>query len=811
MVCNQETGTCPNCIPNQTFLVDKLGIVRKRRAASSLRTAVDSLEEPPVFTLVNHSRTIKHYKGIQKMLIVDSGASCCTSNRIELFETITDHHPNKRIQVANKQFVDVQCTGTMRLTVPDNHNKPVTILLHNVHYAPDFSHNLLSTDQLYKQHGITTKFGGSNYLKMPNKTRIPIHSSNGQYKLHAFAADLDSDRAQLWHKRLMHISTKAMHNMQAVIPQLNMQGVSFSDCDACLQGGGKRQPMQPSRPRVREESRKHPRFKTFGGRIASDVCGPFPTGADGERYAINFHDTATKYVAVYCIPDKTKETVLATFQRFLSDHHEHLPNGVGHFWTDGGGEYLNSDMEKFCEEVCIKRNITVPYFPAQNPYAERTWGTLLRKVRTCMAESELPERFWPYAVQQAALIHNIVVNEDGISPYHKLHGEHFDYSKLHAFGCLCYYLLPDRDRASKLSPTSLPAIYLGVDPDRNGHHVHVPGLDRTTSAYHVVFNENRFYSREHRTRVHFDSPSENFTPIGRTRREYIEQPATEPNDQNSANDPAPKPVDDPRHGDMESWNEQHCENSDCLYPRGHAGPCSHEEVRTRFRPRLRKLYAQCAIDDCVFCENHDGPCVDAAGHLIGDFEELCGACVDDDDEFDDDPFTHCVIFDDVSNEYAFLTSVDPVEPTNFDEATHGPLAGRWWESMEAEITALMENGTWEYVSRNDPRLKGRPPTKSRWVYKVKLRRDGTVERLKSRFVVCGYSQRQGIDYDRAFSATMRASSFRTLLAVAAGKKLRLVHFDVSDAFTQADLDDVDLFVEPAKGSRASSSQSSRKW
>ena len=119
--------------------------------------------------------------------------------------------------------------------------------------------------------------------------------------------------------------------------------------------------------------------------------------------------------------------------------------------------------------------------------------------------------------------------------------------------------------------------------------------------------------------------------------------------------------------------------------------------------------------------------------------------------------------------------------------------------MRDEIKALIRNGTWQLISRNDPRLKRRAPTKSRWVYKVKLKRDGTVDRLKSRFVVCGYSQRQGIDYDRAFSATMRASSFRTLLAVAAGCKMRLVHFDVSNAFTQAYLDDVDLFVEPPKG------------
>ena len=119
--------------------------------------------------------------------------------------------------------------------------------------------------------------------------------------------------------------------------------------------------------------------------------------------------------------------------------------------------------------------------------------------------------------------------------------------------------------------------------------------------------------------------------------------------------------------------------------------------------------------------------------------------------------------------------------------------------MQEEITALIKNNTWQLVSRSDPRIGKRKITKSRWVYDIKLARDGTVSRYKSRFVVCGYSQREGIDYERAFSATLRATTFRTLLAVAAGEKLRLAQYDVSNAFTQAKMDDVDLFVEPPRG------------
>ena len=119
--------------------------------------------------------------------------------------------------------------------------------------------------------------------------------------------------------------------------------------------------------------------------------------------------------------------------------------------------------------------------------------------------------------------------------------------------------------------------------------------------------------------------------------------------------------------------------------------------------------------------------------------------------------------------------------------------------MRDEFTALISNNTWKYVSRSDNRLRHRKPTKSRWVYTIKYNRDGTISKLKSRFVVCGYSQRQGVDYDRAFSATLRGTTFRTLLAIAAGKNLRLMQIDVSNAFTQADMDDVDIYVEPPKG------------
>lgn len=52
------------------------------------------------------------------------------------------------------------------------------------------------------------------------------------------------------------------------------------------------------------------------------------------------------------------------------------------------------------------------------------------------------------------------------------------------------------------------------------------------------------------------------------------------------------------------------------------------------------------------------------------------------------------------------------------------------QAMKAEIQALEDNKTWEIV----PLPTGKKPIGCRWVYKIKYKADGEVERLKARLV-----------------------------------------------------------------------------
>ncbi|XP_075103729.1 uncharacterized protein LOC142178297 [Nicotiana tabacum] len=78
-----------------------------------------------------------------------------------------------------------------------------------------------------------------------------------------------------------------------------------------------------------------------------------------------------------------------------------------------------------------------------------------------------------------------------------------------------------------------------------------------------------------------------------------------------------------------------------------------------------------------------------------------------------------------------------VEPKTFYKASKDK---RWIESMKAEIQALKDNKAWELVALP----AGKTPIGCRWVYKVKYKANGDIERFKAHLVAKGYSQKEDV-------------------------------------------------------------------
>ena len=130
------------------------------------------------------------------------------------------------------------------------------------------------------------------------------------------------------------------------------------------------------------------------------------------------------------------------------------------------------------------------------------------------------------------------------------------------------------------------------------------------------------------------------------------------------------------------------------------------------------------------------------------------------------------------------------EPRTVKDAQESQEWLQWKEAMDEEISALEKNKTWTLVDC-PPNVR---PIKNKWVFKVKLNPDSTVERFKARLVAKGYTQIENIDYKETYAPVASMNAIRMLLAIANQESMHIVQFDIKTAFLYGDLEET-LFME----------------
>lgn len=105
----------------------------------------------------------------------------------------------------------------------------------------------------------------------------------------------------------------------------------------------------------------------------------------------------------------------------------------------------------------------------------------------------------------------------------------------------------------------------------------------------------------------------------------------------------------------------------------------------------------------------------------------------------------------------------------------------WRQAMQAEFNALLQNQTWTLVPpQTATNLVG-----CKWVFKVKRKADGSIERHKARVVAKGFHQQAGLDYGETFNPVVKPTTIQTMLSIA-----REMHqIDIQNAFLHGFLDE----------------------
>jgi hypothetical protein len=146
------------------------------------------------------------------------------------------------------------------------------------------------------------------------------------------------------------------------------------------------------------------------------------------------------------------------------------------------------------------------------------------------------------------------------------------------------------------------------------------------------------------------------------------------------------------------------------------------------------------------------------------------------------PMSNYLSYDKLSHTHkAYVSRISNLfVPRTIQEALGDP---NWKLAVKEEMNALNKNNTWCITDLPyDKKAVG-----CKWVFTVKCKADGSVERYKARLVAKGFTQTHGIDYQETFAPVAKINSIRILLSLAVNFNWTLHQYDVKNAFLNGEL------------------------
>ncbi|RVX07454.1 Retrovirus-related Pol polyprotein from transposon TNT 1-94 [Vitis vinifera] len=503
--------------------------------------------------------------------------------------------------------------------------------------------------------------------------------------------------------------------------------------------------------------------------VHSDVWGPSRIkNISGTRWFVTFVDDHTRVTRVFLMKEKSE--VGHIFQTFNLMVQNQFNSKIQVLKSDNAKEYFTSSLSTYLQNHGIIHISSCVDTPQQNGVAERKNRHLLEVARCLMFSSNVPNYFWGEAILTATyLINRMPSRVLTFQSPRQLFLKQFPHTRaassdlpLKVFGCTAFVHVYPQNR-SKFAPRANKCIFLGYSPTQKGYKCYSPTNKRFYTTMDVSFFEHVFFY----PKFHVQGESMNEHQVWESRLEGVpsfhsESPNPSQFTPTELSTPMPSLVQPAQHTNVPSpVTIQSPMPIQPITPQ-----LANENLQVYIRRRKRQELEHGSQSTC-------GQYIDSNSSLpeenIGEDRagEVLIPSIDDSTlpialrkgvrRCTDHPIGNYVTYEGLSPSYrAFATSLDDTQ-----------------------------NGTWTITDLP----VGKRPVGCKWIFTIKYKADGSVERFKARLVARAFTQSYGIDYQETFAPVAKLNTIRILLSLAVNQDWCLQQLDIKNAFLNGDLEE----------------------
>ncbi|GJS80229.1 putative ribonuclease H-like domain-containing protein [Tanacetum coccineum] len=521
--------------------------------------------------------------------------------------------------------------------------------------------------------------------------------------------------------------------------------------------------------------------------LLNGLCGPIRIASiNGKRYVLVIVDDYSHYTWVLFLRSKYEAPEeIKTFLKKITVLHQ-APIIIVR--TENGTYFKNQVLQEYFNSVGISHQAYSVRTPQQNRVVERRNRTLVEVARIMLIFSRAPLFLWAEAISTMCYTQNrsIIHCRFDKTPYELINGRKSDISFLHVFGDLCYPK-NDHEDIGKLGAKGDIGFFIGYSANSCAYRVYNRRTKKIMETINVTFDELSAMA--------------------------FEQSSLNPGLQSMTSGQISSRLDLPYAPSTITTQKLTEGELDLLFEAmydDYIGGQPSAAPRTELFRLLKHLNIPSSsqnVDELETQQQHGQP------HPASIADNVPNAM------FDDNTFVNPFVTP--STSAVESSSSQYVDPSNM-HTFYQPYPHEYKWTKDHPLEQMIGEPSRPVLTRNQLKSDGGlcmiciitfkrldvwvlvplpdhvKPLTLKWLFKNKHDEENTVIRNKTRLVVRGYCQEEGIDFEESFAPVARMEAIRIFLSYAAHKSFTVFQMDVKIAFLHGTLKE-DVYVCQPEG------------